>query len=40
MSEAKNKFICQHLGIRDKEDFDVSEKDLAEEWAKDLPDRS
>ena len=41
MSEAKNKFICQHLGIRyRKEDFDVSEKDLAEEWAKDLPDRS
>lgn len=40
MDEAKNKFICQHLGIRYwKEDFEVSDEDLAEEWAKDLPDR-
>ena len=31
MSEAKNKFICQHLGIRyRKEDFDVSERGMGE----------
>lgn len=40
MSEAKNKFICQHLGINyRKEDFEVSDEDLAKEWAKGLPDK-
>ena len=29
MEEAKNKFICQHLGINyRKEDFEVSDEDL------------
>ena len=39
-NEAENKFVCQHLGIEyKKEDFEVSEEDLAEEWAKGLPDK-
>lgn len=38
--EAENELICQHLGIEyKKEDFEVSEEDLAEEWAKGLPDK-
>lgn len=40
MDEAKNKFICQHLGIRyRKEDFEVSDEDWGKEWAKGLPDK-
>ena len=40
IDEAKNKFICQHLGIRyRKEDFEVSDEDWAKEWAKGLPDK-
>ena len=39
-NEAENKLVCQHLGIEyKKEDFEVSEEDLAEEWAKGLPDK-
>ena len=39
-NEAETKFVCQHLGIEyKKEDFEVSEEDLAEEWAKGLPDK-
>lgn len=36
-NEAENKFICQHLGIEyQREDFKVSDEDLAKEWAKKL----
>ena len=38
-AEYENQAICKHLGIEyHKEDFTVSDKELARNWAQGLPD--